>query len=81
MLVLSRRERESIIIGDDIVITVVEVRGNTVRLAFDAPRHVVIHREEIQQRIECELADDQSYGLRGANHRWDSDLDEATVAG
>ncbi len=47
MLVLSRKKNESIVIDDRIVITVVEVRGDKVRLGIDAPRDVSIHRQEI----------------------------------
>ena len=51
MLVLSRKQKQSIRIGDDIQITVVQVKGNRVRLAIEAPRHVSVHRDEIAQRI------------------------------
>ena len=51
MLVLSRKQKQSILIGDDIQITVVQVKGNRVRLAIEAPKHVPIHRDEIAQRI------------------------------
>lgn len=47
MLVLSRKKNESIIVNDSIVITVVEVRGDKVRLGIEAPREVPIHRAEI----------------------------------
>lgn len=56
MLVLSRRCGESIIIGDDIVITVVEVRGHTVRLGVAAPADVPVHREEIYDAIHHDEA-------------------------
>ena len=51
MLVLSRKLKQSIRIGDDIEITVVQVQGNRVRLAIKAPKHVSIHRDEIAKRI------------------------------
>jgi len=51
MLILTRRIGESIIIGDNIVINVLGVRGLQVRLGIDAPRDVSVHREEIYQRI------------------------------
>ena len=51
MLVLSRREGQGIVIGDNVVIRVVEIRGDHVRLGIDAPRSVVIHREEIAEEI------------------------------
>lgn len=51
MLVLSRKQKQSIRIGDDIEITVVQVQGNRVRLAIEAPKHISIHRDEIAERI------------------------------
>jgi carbon storage regulator len=51
MLVLSRKAHESIVIDGRIVVTVAQVKGETVRLAFEAPQEVVIHRSEVQQRI------------------------------
>ena len=56
MLVLSRKKNECIIIDDNIVITVVEVRGDKVRLGIEAPREVPIHRSEIYEAIQSELA-------------------------
>ncbi|MGQ0632584.1 MAG: carbon storage regulator CsrA [Sporichthyaceae bacterium] len=52
MLVLSRSEGESIVIGDDIVVRVLEVRGDVVRLGIDAPRSVKVHREEVYRALE-----------------------------
>ncbi len=52
MLVLSRHRDERIMIGDKIVITVVEVRGDRVRLGIEAPREVSVHREEIYTAIK-----------------------------
>jgi carbon storage regulator len=52
MLVLYRRKSESVVIGDNIVVTVVDVRGNNVRLAFDAPRDVPVYRQEIKERMD-----------------------------
>ena len=51
MLVLSRKKNESIIINDDITITVVEIRGDKVRLAVEAPKEVPVHRREIFDAI------------------------------
>ena len=56
MLVLSRKKNESIIIDDNIVITVVEVRGDKVRLGIQAPREVPIHRSEVYEAIQAERA-------------------------
>ena len=55
MLLLTRRVGESIIIGDDIVITVLGVKGNNVRIGIDAPKNVSVHREEIKQRIDAQM--------------------------
>ena len=51
MLVLSRKQKQAICIGDDIQITVVQVSGNRVRLAIEAPKHIAIHRDEIAKRL------------------------------
>lgn len=57
MLVLSRRKDERIMIGDNIVIEVVEIRGDKVRLSFIAPPEVTIHREEIYLLVQQERRD------------------------
>ncbi len=54
MLILTRRVGESIVIGDDVHVTVIAVKGNQVRLAIQAPRETTVHREEIYQRIQQE---------------------------
>jgi carbon storage regulator len=54
MLVLSRKPSESIVIRDDIVVTIIEIRGDKVRLGFDAPRDVPIHRNEVYEAIKRE---------------------------
>ena len=54
MLVLSRTKDESIIIGDDIEITIVDVRGDKVRLGISAPRSISVHRKEIYEAIQRE---------------------------
>ena len=54
MLVLSRKPNESIVIRDDIVITIIEIRGDKVRLGFDAPKDVPIHRQEVYEAIKRE---------------------------
>ena len=50
MLVLTRKVGESIVIADDIVVTVIEIRGGQVRLGVDAPKEVSIHRSELQDQ-------------------------------
>lgn len=54
MLVLSRKKNESIVIDDNIVITVVEIRGDKVRLGIQAPKEVPVHRSEIYEAIQRE---------------------------
>lgn len=54
MLILTRNRNQSIIIGDDIIITVLGVKGNQVRFGIDAPKEVSVHREEIYNRIQAE---------------------------
>jgi len=52
MLVLSRKKNESIIINDDITLTVVEIRGDKVRLGIEAPKNVTVHRQEVYDAIQ-----------------------------
>ena len=52
MLVLSRKKDESIVIRDDIVVTIVEIRGDKVRLGIDAPKEVPVHRREVYEAIK-----------------------------
>lgn len=54
MLVLSRKKNERIIIDENIVITIVEIRGDKVRLGIEAPREVPIHRSEVYEAIQKE---------------------------
>ena len=56
MLILTRRIGETVMIGEDIAITVLRVKGNQVRLGVDAPKHVSVQREEIYQRMQGESA-------------------------
>lgn len=52
MLVLSRKKNESIIIRDDITVTVIEIRGDKVRLGIEAPKDVTVHRREVYDAIQ-----------------------------
>ena len=54
MLILTRKTGQSIVIADDIVVTVVEASGDQVRLGVDAPRHIAVHREEVYSQISRE---------------------------
>ena len=56
MLILTRRVGESLMIGDDVNVTVLGIKGNQVRIGVNAPRTVAVHREEIYQRIQNEDA-------------------------
>jgi carbon storage regulator len=60
MLVLSRQKDESIIIGDDIEITIVDVRGDKVRLGINAPRSISVHRKEVYEAIQREKAQNKA---------------------
>ncbi|MEO2030515.1 MAG: carbon storage regulator CsrA [Planctomycetaceae bacterium] len=59
MLVLSRKKNESIVINDDVVVTIIEIRGDKVRLGIEAPRDIPVHRREVLDAIlrEQGLAD------------------------
>jgi len=56
MLVLTRRLGENLIIGSDVKVSVLGIKGNQVRIGIDAPKHVQVHREEIYERIQKENA-------------------------
>ena len=58
MLILTRRINESLVIGDDVTVTILGVKGNQVRIGVDAPRNVSVHREELAQK------DDETPTLR-----------------
>ena len=54
MLILTRKTGQSIVIADDVVVTVIESSGDQVRLGVDAPRHISVHREEVYSQISRE---------------------------
>ena len=54
MLILTRRVGESLIIGDDVVVNILGIKGNQVRIGVDAPKDISVHREEIYDRIQAE---------------------------
>lgn len=53
MLILTRRVQEALMIGDNVTVTVLSVKGNQVRLGIDAPKDVEVHREEIYHRVKA----------------------------
>lgn len=60
MLILTRRVGESLMIGDEVNVTVLGIRGNQVRIGVNAPKDVAVHREEIYDRIQEEKSEDTS---------------------
>ena len=70
MLILTRRVGETVVIGNDVTVTVLGVKGNQVRLGVNAPREVAVHREEIFERIKREQAEEKPRPLvNGAAHQ------------
>jgi carbon storage regulator len=56
MLILTRRPGESVKIGDDVTVSILGIKGNQVRIGFNAPKDISIHREEIYERIQASKA-------------------------
>lgn len=70
MLILTRRAGESLVIGDNITITVLAIKGNQIRLGIDAPKDVSVHRQEIQLKINKAGSNDffTKDSLSGSDH-------------
>ncbi len=64
MLILTRRVGETLMIGDEVTVTVLGVKGNQVRIGVNAPKEVAVHREEIYDRIKKEQSGDQAESAR-----------------
>ena len=72
MLILTRRSTEALMIGADVTVTVLEIKGNQVRIGVNAPRNVAIYRKEIFEKIRAERVDEarsnEGKGQRAASH-------------
>lgn len=71
MLILTRRVGETVVIGDEVQVTVLGVKGNQVRLGVNAPRDVSVHRQEIYERIQKEQGADGPVSDPGESERED----------
>lgn len=82
MLILTRRVGETVMIGNDVTVTVLGVKGNQVRVGINAPKNVAVHREEIYKRIKREQAKGANGGDdgNGADADTSSQGDAAVVA-
>lgn len=68
MLILSRRNGESIRIGDEVTITILQSKGGQVRIGIDAPREVAVHREEVYHRLSQELPENCEPAVATQSH-------------
>ena len=68
MLILTRRVGETVMIGNDVTVTILGVKGNQVRVGINAPKNVAVHREEIYERIKREQQGDHQGDQQGDHH-------------
>ncbi|MGO4894618.1 carbon storage regulator CsrA [Flavobacterium sp. W21_SRS_FM6] len=68
MLILTRRVGETLMVGDDVTVTVLGVKGNQVRIGVNAPKEVSVHREEIYMRIQAEKNGQAATGEQSSSH-------------
>lgn len=71
MLILTRRVGETLMVGDDVTVTVLGVKGNQVRIGVNAPKEVAVHREEIYQRIQKERDHNEDSQQQGHHYTWE----------
>lgn len=76
MLILTRRVGETLMVGDDVTITVLGVKGNQVRIGVNAPKEVSVHREEIYQRIQREKVAQLEAALQQKEGHTSSETDQ-----